>query len=68
MGDNLRIIDINRKSRRIYGASALNLLLSKFLDAVNASALAVMFVVVIKLGTEVLFDPVSGINWQTTFY
>jgi len=58
MGDNLRIIDINRKSRRIYGASALNLLLSKFLDAVNASA----------LGAEVLFDPVSGINWQTTFY
>lgn len=40
--------------------------LSKFLDAVNASALAVMFVVGIKLGAEVLFDPVSGLNWQTT--
>lgn len=33
--------------------------LSKFLDAVNVSALAVMFVVAIKLGAEVLID------WKT---
>lgn len=40
--------------------------LSKFLDSVNASAVAVMFVVGIKLGVEVLADTVYGINWRTT--
>lgn len=38
--------------------------LSQFLDAVNVSALAVMFVVAVKLGVEVLFDSVTGINWM----
>lgn len=37
--------------------------LSLFLDAVNVSALAVMFVVAVKLGVEVLIDPTTGINW-----
>ena len=42
-------------------------LMSKFLDAVNASALAVMFVVAVKLGTEILIDlPAGQINWRTT--
>jgi len=36
---------------------------SQFLDAVNVSALAVMFIVAVKLGVEVLIDPVTGINW-----
>lgn len=36
-------------------------ILSKFLDAVNVSAVAVMFVVAVKLGTEVLID------WQSIF-
>ncbi len=40
--------------------------LSKFLDSVNASAVAIMFVVGIKLGVEVLADSVYGINWRTT--
>lgn len=39
--------------------------LSKFLDAVNVSAIAVMFVVGIKLGFEVLFDNAGSLNWQT---
>ena len=38
--------------------------LSKFLDAVNVSALAIMFVVAIKLGAEVIFNSVTGFNWQ----
>jgi chromate transporter len=38
--------------------------LSKFLDAVNVSALAVMFVVAAKLGVEVMFNPVTGFVWQ----
>ncbi|KAB2846171.1 MAG: chromate transporter, partial [Melioribacteraceae bacterium] len=38
--------------------------LSKFLDAVNVSAIAVMFVVGIKLGFEVLFDTAGDLNWQ----
>ena len=42
-------------------------IMSKFLDAVNASALAVMFVVAVKLGTEILIDlPAGQINWRTT--
>lgn len=40
--------------------------LSKFLDSVNASAVAVMFVVGIKLGIEILADTIYGINWRTT--
>ncbi|MCL5029074.1 MAG: chromate efflux transporter, partial [Bacteroidetes bacterium] len=40
--------------------------LSHFLDAVNVSALAVMFVVAVKLGAEVLIDPSVGINWRAT--
>ena len=40
--------------------------LSHFLDAVNVSALAVMFVVAVKLGTEVLIDPSAGLNWRAT--
>ncbi|MFA3783502.1 chromate efflux transporter [Melioribacteraceae bacterium 4301-Me] len=40
--------------------------LSKFLDSVNASAVAVMFVVGIKLGIEILADSLYGINWRTT--
>ncbi len=37
--------------------------LSKFLDAVNVSALAVMFVVAVKLGAEVII-PAEGFSWQ----
>ncbi len=37
--------------------------LSKFLDAVNVSALAVMFVVAVKLGAEVII-PAAGLSWQ----
>jgi chromate transporter len=40
--------------------------MSKFLDAVNVSALAVMFVVAIKLSAEVLFDSGSGFNLQAS--
>jgi chromate transporter len=38
--------------------------LSKFLDAVNVSALAIMFVVAVKLGAEVLVNPATGFSWQ----
>ena len=38
--------------------------LSRFLDAVNVSALAVMFVVAVKLGAEVMVSPVTGFSWQ----
>jgi chromate transporter len=38
--------------------------LSKFLDAVNVSALAIMFVVAVKLGAEVIVNPVTGFNWK----
>ncbi len=38
--------------------------LSKFLDAVNVSALAVMFIVAVKLGAEVIV-PAEGFSWQT---
>jgi len=42
-------------------------IMSKFLDAVNISALAVMFVVAVKLGIEILIDlPAGQINWRTT--
>ena len=37
--------------------------LSKFLDAVNVSALAVMFVVALKLGFEVIV-PAAGFSWR----
>ncbi len=37
--------------------------LSKFLDAVNVSALAVMLVVAVKLGVEVMYTP-AGFSWQ----
>ena len=40
--------------------------LSHFLDAVNVSALAVMFIVAVNLGAEVLIDPSIGINWRAT--
>ena len=40
---------------------------SKFLDAVNVSALAVMFVVAVKLGAEILIAQPSGlIDWRST--
>lgn len=39
---------------------------SRFLDAVNVSALAVMLVVAVQLGKEILIDPAGGIIWQTT--
>src|SRR5690606_19322513 len=38
--------------------------LSKFLDAVNVSALAAMVVVSLQLAIEVLIDTPDGINWQ----
>jgi chromate transporter len=39
--------------------------LSKFLDAVNVSAVAVMLVVAIRLGTEVIFSlPNGSFNWK----
>jgi chromate transporter len=38
--------------------------LSRFLDAVNVSALAVMFVVAVKLGAEVMISPATGFSWQ----
>ena len=42
-------------------------IMSKFLDAVNVSALAVMFVVAVKLGMEILIARPSGqIDWRTT--
>lgn len=37
--------------------------LSKFLDAVNVSAVAVMLVVAVKLGIEVII-PAAGFNWR----
>ena len=37
--------------------------LSKFLDAVNVSAIAVMFVVAVKLGLEVIY-PAAGFSWS----
>jgi len=37
--------------------------LSKFLDAVNVSALAVMFIVAVKLGAEVII-PAAGFSWK----
>jgi chromate transporter len=37
--------------------------LSKFLDAVNVSALAVMFVAAVKLGIEVML-PAAGLSWK----
>lgn len=36
---------------------------SAFLDAINASAVAVMFVVVINLGVDILFNSRSGFDW-----
>ncbi|HCY76120.1 MAG TPA: chromate transporter [Ignavibacteriales bacterium] len=39
-------------------------LFSVFLDAVNVSALAIMFVVAVKLGVEILVDTTGGINWK----
>lgn len=39
---------------------------SKFLDTVNVSSLAVMLVVAVQLGKEILIDPAGGIIWQTT--
>jgi chromate transporter len=42
-------------------------IMSKFLDAVNVSALAVMFVVAVKLGMEIMIAGPSGqIDWRTT--
>ena len=38
--------------------------LSKFLDAVNVSALAIMFVVAVKLGAEVIVNPLTGFSWK----
>lgn len=38
--------------------------LSKFLDAVNVSALAIMFVVAVKLGAEVIVNTATGFSWQ----
>jgi chromate transporter len=39
--------------------------LANFLDSVNVSALAVMLVVAIKLGFEVIFDlPDGAFNWK----
>jgi len=39
--------------------------LSKFLDAVNVSAVAVMLIVAMKLGFEVIFDLPGGVfNWK----
>ena len=41
-------------------------IMSMFLDAVNVSALAVMFVVAIKLAVDVMIDLPSGhLNWKT---
>jgi chromate transporter len=40
-----------------------SLYLSKFLDAVNVSALAVMFVVAVKLGIEVILTT-AGFSWR----
>lgn len=37
---------------------------STFLDAVNVSALAIMFVVAVKLGAEILVDTTGEINWK----
>ncbi len=40
-------------------------LLSKFLDSVNVSAVAVMLVIGLKLGAEVIFDlPGNSFNWK----
>jgi chromate transporter len=38
---------------------------SKFLDSVNISALAVMLVVSIQLGIELMYNPADGIEWQS---
>jgi chromate transporter len=38
---------------------------SKFLDSVNVSALAVMLVVSIQLGIEIMYNPADGIEWQS---
>ncbi len=40
-------------------------IMSKFLDSVNVSAVAVMLVVALKLGYEVIFSlPEAGFNWK----
>lgn len=44
-----------------------SVVLSNFLDAVNVSAVAVMLVVAIKLGAEVVFGAADGVNWQAIF-
>lgn len=38
---------------------------SKFLDSVNVSALAVMLVVSIQLGIEIMYNPTDGFEWQS---
>jgi len=38
---------------------------SKFLDSVNISALAVMLVVSIQLGIEIIYNPTDGFEWQS---
>jgi chromate transporter len=40
-------------------------LFSKFLDSVNVSALAVMLVVSIQLGIEIMYNPTDGFEWQS---